>query len=405
MKVVIVSTFALATNYSRDLGVSLRKVADKKDVIFLCGKKGEKAADNDPPKIDQVWTPGWLFFFDVLSYVFTKHPNIVHLQQEFKLYGNIISNILFPWLVLLIRFSGSKSIVTIHGVIDPKLVDTAFPQFNLPQNRVTKTMVYLYLFYVYFLIGRFARSIVVLAPALGKILTQYYKVPAKKVNVIKIGIQEIENPELKPKDSPLYQKFPEILNKEIILVFGYFSPRKGFELLVESFSRALKNPQAKKWLMVLAGNVKPEFIPYKQSVEKIIQKLGAEKHVLITDYLEDIEIDHFYRLSKVGVVPAIFSLSASGALSLALSYLKPLLFADLKPGSSEIQEGNLGSLYNPFDPKSFAQKLEKIMTDKKVYKEYYKALVKEAPSRCWSKTATDHYQLYQQLMQGSKFHV
>ncbi|MBI4036870.1 hypothetical protein HY385_00405, partial [Candidatus Daviesbacteria bacterium] len=170
MKIVLVSTFALSTNYSRDLSVSLQKIASPKDTIYLCGKSGESAADNNPPKIDPVWRSGWLFVFDIFSYVLSKKPQLVHLQQEFKLYGNILSNILFPWLVLLLRLTGVKVVITIHGVISPQILGAGFLEsFNLPQNLLTKTLAHLYLFYVYYLTGLFSTSIIVLAPALKDI--------------------------------------------------------------------------------------------------------------------------------------------------------------------------------------------------------------------------------------------
>lgn len=400
MKIVMVSTFSMATNYSRDFAVAFRKITPKRDHIYLCGKKGESASDNYPPKIDKVWTPGWLFFFQILFFTLKKRPDIIHLQHEFRMYGNIISNILFPWLVLLLRISGCKTLITIHGVISLGLLEAGFMEsFNLPKNFLTVKMGQLYLMYFYYLTGIFSNSIVVLAPALKEILIKEYKLPAKKINVIKIGIPEIKDRGSKPTNPNLLKKFPNLIKKEVILVFGYFSPRKGYPLLIQGFNRALqKNPKAKNWMMVLAGNVKKEFVPYKQEIKKMIHKMGCSKNIIITGYLEEEEIDQFYRLSKIGVIPAIFSLSTSGALSLALVYLKPILFADVKPASIEIQEGNLGLLYNPFNANSFAKKLEMILTNKKVYQQFFNSLAKEAPNRYWSNISLIHYQLYKKLL-------
>ncbi len=400
MKIVIVSTFSLSTNYSRDLGVAVRKVASSDDCVILCGKKDDVPADNEPPKINNVWTPGWLFFFQILFFSLKERPAVIHFQQEFRLYGNIISNILFPWLILLLRISGIKTIVTIHAVISYETVSSVFLQsFFLPQNSFTKRIAFLYLFYTYFLCGMFANSVIVLTPVLKELLIKDYRLPEGKINVIRIGIPEIKNKESKTVKTNIIKRFPLIKGKKIILVFGYFSPRKGFPLLVKAFAKVLSNnKEAKDWVLVLAGNVKKEFIPYKQTIERLIKKTGCNKNIVITNYLDTEEIDDFYRLSTIGVIPGVYSIATSGALSLGLAYLKPLLAIDLKPISEDVQGTNLGLLYNPFNPNSFAQKLKIIMNDKKIYKNLYQSMKREAPNRYWTKIGMDHYQLYRKIL-------
>lgn len=396
MKIILVANYLPETNYTRDLSQGFIEILKKKDKLYLCGRKNEPVIDGKMPKVDEVWNKGILFFLPIIFYILKKRPGVVHFQQEFKTYGGIISALIFPWLLLFTKIIGVRVIVTPHGVVSQTQLNKNFLEsFGLKDTIINKLLITIFLNYSYRLITAFSDFVTVHAPLLRDILVNEYSASPKKVIVIEHGIREIKDLKTnKGSVDQIYKKYKMLKNKEIILVFGYFSPRKGFEHLINSYSKIIKNEDMVKTIMVLAGDVAKEFSPYKKKIEKLIKKKKMNKHVLITGFIDGDEVDALYRMAKVSVIPAIFSFNTSGALAMTLAYTKPLLVADVKPLSEEIRLNNIGMLYNNLDPNSFGKTLKEIFLDKTKYDKLIKSVEKVANRRYWRNIAREHYDLY-----------
>jgi len=189
-----------------------------------------------------------------------------------------------------------------------------------------------------------------------------------------------------------------IKNKKIILIFGLFSPRKGYEFLIESFHKIVTKGKGDKWVLILVGDVKKEFVAYKKKIVKLIEDLDLENKVIISGFADGVEVDEFYRSSKVVVIPAIISFNTSGALSLALAYKKPLLVANVKPLADEIVTNDFGLLYETSGKQSLEKQLTKLIEDRKLYTSLTEKLETSVTKRYWSKIAKIHYALYTKLL-------
>lgn len=396
MKIILVANYLPETNYTRDLSQGFIKILNKSDKLFLCGRKNELVLDGKIPKVDEVWSKGVLFFLPIIFYILKKRPGVVHFQQEFKTYGGIISALIFPWLLLFTKIIGVKIIVTPHGVVSKTQLNKNFLEsFGLKDNIINKLLITIFLNYSYRLITAFSNFVTVHAPSLRDILVNEYSANSKKVVVIEHGIREIKDLKTnKGNVDQIYKKYKLLKNKEIILVFGYFSPRKGFEHLINSYSKIIKNKEMVKTIMVLAGDVAKEFVPYKNKIEKLIKKKKIDKYVLITGFIDGVEVDALYRMAKVSVISAIFSFNTSGALAMTLAYKKPLLVADVKPLSEEIRLNSIGMFYNNLDPDSFGKALIEIFSDKTKYNKLIRSVEKTANRRYWKNIAREHYNLY-----------
>lgn len=400
MKILFISNFLPDTNYTRDLSVYFQKVCKEGDVLYLCGKKNEPVNDGRSPSVDEVWTRGIFFFVPLIRYVWKKKPDIVHLQQEFKTYGGIASAFLFPWFVLLIRFLGCKVVITSHTAVSKGQIDRSFLEgFGLKNSFVNRTLVKIFLIYSYKLIVRFSNRTTVHTNLLKSRLVEEYGCGAHKISVIPHGIREITDRDVLPKSPQIYKKFPILKKKKIILAFGYFSPRKGYELLLEALGKLFEDPGLKKdWIMVLAGDVVKEFLPYKKKIEKLIKQKKMSDSILITGYVDAKDVDELYRLAKVCVIPAVFSFNTSGVLSVALAYGRPLLVADVKPLGQEVKENNFGLLFDLHQPDSFRSELKKLISSGSFYEKTKQALRESASKRYWSRVAKKHYLLYKDVL-------
>jgi glycosyltransferase involved in cell wall biosynthesis len=397
MKVVFVAPYIPETNYTRDLGVYYNKILKKGDKIYLCGVKGEVVNDGRTPKVDYVWkrTPGYIF--DILKYINKIHPDVIHLQHEFKMYGGFITAILFPLLILILKLQGYPVVVTIHGVVSKKQVDMNFlKSFNVKPNNLMKIFVTLFFSYIYISTIFLADKVTVHAPALKKVLEDYIFLANKKVIVIDHGVREIKDLR-KNKDKIILNRFPILKNKKIILVFGLFSPRKGYENLVKSFAKFLTKIKSKDYVLALVGDVKEEFTAYKDKVMKVIEEEGIKNNVLISGYVNGVEIDEFYRNAKVVVIPAVISFNTSGPLSLSLAYKKPLLVSNVKPIAEEVSSNSFGLLYDLNGKKTLENQLAKLVSDRKLYNNVIQSLEISVPQRYWTNIARKHYQLYKQV--------
>jgi len=398
MKIVFVAVFVPDTNYTRDLSVYFQKILKRNDTLYLCGRKGDKVLDNKLPKVNEIWRPGWKCFFDVIDYIDKVKPDVIHLQHEFKTYGGLLTALQFPFLLLLLRFKKYPVVVTMHGIVSPKQVDNEFlDNFNVKPNVISKYMVIGFFHYVYKLILLFSNRVTVHAPMLKEILSSYLPIANNKIVVIDHGIREIKNLNIKNRDK-IIKQFPVVKGKDIILVFGHFSPRKGYEYLLETYKHVIEKKHLNNWLLALVGDVQPEFAYYWNKITQLIHEYKLDDKVLMTGFVKDAEIDEFYRNAAIVLIPAIVSFNTSGSLSLALAYQKPLLVADVKPLGQEVAENNFGLLYEKKGARSLEKQLEILMTNKKLYESLESHLKKSVQKRYWTTIAKEHYTLYQSLI-------
>jgi glycosyltransferase involved in cell wall biosynthesis len=399
MKIIFVAIFAPDTNYTRDLSVYFQRILKKGDMLYLCGRKDEKILDNKSPEVQHIWRYGWRYFFDVLGYAHKTKPDIIHLQHEFKTYGGLITALMFPFLLLLLRIQGYPVVVTIHGVVSPKQVDFEFLEnFNVKPNSVMKYVVIGFFHYVYKLILIFANRVTVHAPMLKTILASYLPFANDKIVVIEHGIREITDLKNKKEDN-IVKQFPIVKGKQMILVFGHFSPRKGYEYLLKVYKQVVEKEHLQNWLLVLAGDVQPEFAHYWDKIIALIHEYKLDDMVLMTDFIKDAEIDEFYRNSAIVLIPAVVSFNTSGSLSLALAYKKPLLVANVKPLATEVAQNDFGLLYDQTGSKSLEKQLAKLMMNKELYRKLSKNLEKSVGKRYWTTIAKEHYILYESVIQ------
>lgn len=397
---MFIANFLPDTNYTRDLTVSLKRVVDSRDEIFLCGRKNEPVLDNYVPHVDEVWARGFFFFIPIFRYIRSKKPDIIHIQHEFKTYGGIGSAVVLPICIGLLRLFGYVIVVTFHGVVSPHQLDKNFLEsFGVKYSWLMKWMVALVFRYIYTSISIFSNAITVHTSFLQSILVDAYGLRGDRIHVIAHGVREIEKVKISTSSARILQKYPLLRKKNIITVFGYFSPRKGYEFLLNAFCALRRIDRSyDSWVLVLAGDVTSEYEYYKTRIVDQITKLKLQKNVLITGFVDKKDIDELYRLTRIVLIPAVYSFNTSGALSIALAYKKPILVADVKPLADEIRQNKFGFLYDSHDPSSCVKQLRKLIDNRSVYVEAERSLLRSVKYRYWSKIARAHYKLYRQLI-------
>lgn len=397
---VFVGYFSYATNYNRDLVTALREICPKSDELYLCGRIDEVVSDGKQPVVDKVWRKNWRYVFDILKYVDKRNPDIVYLHQEFKNYGGIITALLFPLLVFTLRLKGKVVVPTVHAVIAKEQIGRDFlTSFGLSDSVMSKIAARAFLNFSYFLIGNLSSAVTVHSPALQHILINQYHVSAKKVVIIESGVRDIPNPKHVPVSPTILNKFPQLKHRTILLIFGFFSPRKGFEVAIKAFSRFIaKEDRKNKYTLVLAGDVFKEYMHYKQKIERLISDEKAADNIVITGYVDGVEIDELFRLSKLVILPAVITFNISGALAFALAYRKPVLASGVGPLKPEVETNKIGLTYVSSSAKSCEKNLETILFTKSVYADALEHTEEVAKRRYWINIARQHNDLFTKLL-------
>jgi glycosyltransferase involved in cell wall biosynthesis len=379
MKAIFISTLQPETNYSRFLSESLKKIL-KKDLIVYTDKNPK---NKNIKFTKRVWKHGFSYFFDILNAIKIDKPSVVHLQQEMNMYGKPITTIIFPFLILFIRLLDIKVIVTIHAVVEKKIIDRTFVNSFVKNGFLVPIfLLKIYFDYLFFFIGLFSNEVIVHTHLLKKSLVRDYHVSSKKVVVIPHGV-----PNLKGSSALGGQK-----SSNYFLYFGYIARRKGLDNVVLGFSKfADKHPDYK---LILAGGIISGQVFAQDELKKVIAKLKNRKQIIFTGFIDQKKITKLFINAKAIVLPAVISMSASGPQALAYGYDKCVIASNIGNFKEEIKDGVNGFLTenNQWD-KAF----ERVVKNKSTVKEIEKNVAKIAIARDWDKIAQKHIEIYEKI--------
>lgn len=92
----------------------------------------------------------------------------------------------------------------------------------------------------------------------------------------------------------------------VLVYFGFVSPSKGIEILLEAF-RCLedKHPEGDIHLVMIANReaAEPRYMEYHRSIERSLQALGGEQRMHWTGYLTEMEVSAYLASADIAVLP------------------------------------------------------------------------------------------------------
>jgi hypothetical protein len=113
MKIALIDDQSL---YSFNLYEDLNKSAHNSEIVFYGPAQTKSRIFYSFSNFKKVWTP-YFYPFQIFKKAIHDKPSVAHIQFEVNTFGPLYSNLLFPLLVLLLRLSGAKVIVTMHSVL------------------------------------------------------------------------------------------------------------------------------------------------------------------------------------------------------------------------------------------------------------------------------------------------
>ena len=240
--------------------------------------------------------------------------------------------------------------------------------------------------------SKYADKIFVHASALKQQLI-LKKVDQDKISVIRFFDYRYL---LESRDTDIQlENYDTIIEHDYVLFLGNIAPWKGIDTLVDAI-KIMRNRIPQRFCILIAGE------PY-EGLEKIdfFENLGREdtKFVKrINRFIESFEIPSLVNKSSFLVLPynQLFQHSASGVISLAYTFAKPVVIANIPSLVEYVEEDKTGLIFENDNPEQLANRMIELIENKSKCKEMgehaYQKLVNEMSIETCCKIINDIYQ-------------
>jgi len=392
IKIAMISSILPATNYTAYLIEALqKKFSQKMETFVYTGLEKENKKAN-LKNIKLVWSKDLAYPFQVLKQVLKDKPQIVHIQHEINMFGDWPTALIFPLLPFLLKMTRVKVVVTIHAIVSQKQIDIKFLEtFWRSEKKFFVPLMKIFFYLLFKIIGWFSDKIIVHSQGLKNILVKDYGLNGKKITVILEGIpDEIK---LIKKEKVTKQIVEQIQDRQFMLYYGYLHKRKKVGLLFEALQ--LINKKHPQILLVIAGGTLQK--DYEEELKKMVLRLNLAKKVVFLGFVEENDLNWLINQSLFVLLPASYSIAASGPLAQIIAHHKPFIASRMGVFEEEIKDGVEGLLADN-SVAEWALKSNQLIEDKELVKRMTFNLKKKHQQRTWSIIAKQTYNLYQTLI-------
>lgn len=305
-------------SYSKNLVTHLDRTHIDQTVI--CDKIADKETyDEDGVTVRRAFDRRPRFVLDIHRELKKAAPDVVHIQQELALFGNVITAYLLQWLVFFWR---KKTVITLHGVVDPATIDKAFVAEN--NSRLPVWLIKFAFRVLYTPLMKWPRKVIVHEQYFKDIAVRSYGINPDKIAVIPHGVEALQT--LDQTDARAVLGIPK--DAEVILFMGYATGYKGIDLLIDGFSQYAKS-HPKAYLIIGAGkhpklHGNEKYIAEYARLQAKAASIPAGQYTW-EGFISEADITAYYSASDLSVYPYTTAMSSSGPMSFAIGYEKPFL--------------------------------------------------------------------------------
>ena len=342
-------------SYAKNTLLSLKKF-HKGNIEVLA----ETVEDEDSYKekgiiVKRVWERNSISIFPkLLSEINKSKSDKILIEFELAMFGNMLYLLPFPLFLLMLKLQGKKIYIVLHQVI--KDINDISGHINLRKDS-SKSIVLNFGIRTFYKILAFAANKIIV---FDQVLEDNFEeiTGSKNVVVIPHGI-ELFNKKLNKQLSR--KKLGIKKNKFVILLFGFVAWYKGTDLLIHLVKKQLSNGHKKDFELVIAGGPNPNHLDkayyrrYLRSIENECKKNGF----IFTGFVPEKQIPYYFQASDLVVLPYRTLMSASGPLSLALSFKKPFLLSKTLKGVLNTKDFEAQLLKNKIKPENLYFESEK----------------------------------------------
>jgi glycosyltransferase involved in cell wall biosynthesis len=313
------------------------------------------------------------------------------------MFGPFYTTLFVPLLLLLLKLAHIKTLITLHAVVPLRLINKQFMEdLGALKVRIPSIVVKIIFIMIYRSISILASAVIVHDHCFRRELVSFYKASEKKVHVISLGVDDGCTSVNRSTIDKWSKRF---IGRKVILYFGYVTPRKGLEYLLNAYAQVIK--QYQNYVLVIAGGVLPYHKNYIHKIAGQIEQLNLSQHVVITGFVTDEEIHALYELADLVVLPYTYSIASSLALSFAIQHKKPVVATNLGAFREEVEDGKDGLLCPPRNSEAIREALIKMIENSFLQEEFSRNLKKKVQERSWYNVGKKTYELYKFLLSNT----
>lgn len=345
-----------------------------------------------------------LSLLSIFFHIIKSPRNKILFEFEMAMLGNPWMNLFFVKLLLLLKIFQKNVTVVLHQVVlDFNEISGHIGQ---KKNSQINTLLNLFAKIFYRLVILFSYKIIIFEQFLKDRLDKNNS----KITVIPHGVEMTDNKSETINFSARNERDPQsgspkvvstakikLSNNFTITIFGYLAWYKGTDWIVDAFASYFDHHPKSKLKLIVAGGPNPNHLdkPYYQ---EYLSKLNSttSKHpqnIQITGFVDEKDIEKYYKQSDLIILPYRVGMSSSGPLSIAFTYHKPFFVSDkIAPilNTSDIshifQKHSLSPKIVSFslDSKDLVQKIIRLKNNPKLQQEFTLISREISSARSWN---------------------
>ncbi|MFZ3073449.1 MAG: glycosyltransferase family 4 protein [Thermodesulfobacteriota bacterium] len=297
-------------------------------------------------------------FFSSYRLFKRERPDVVHVHKANLLSFSVIQSAILLKIPIILSiydywyFCPAAALVTVEGRLCRKFHGLRCIQCNAFKDFGVVSKVMLLLRWKWFFDYYYRRiaAFVVLSRSSAEILKEY-GIDGKKIHVIHQAFP------LTNWDAAA----PVEMEDNLIFFAGWMDEKKGLHVLIDAMPLVLKEvPEAKLRVFELKAEK-----AYREKIQKKIDEYGINKSVTVHGRLDAGEFRGYLKKANVVVVPEQWENMSPVIIVEAMATAKPIVAGRIGGIPEFIEDGVSGLLAEYDNPKDFAEKIVRVLKDKK----------------------------------------
>ena len=297
-----------------------------------------------------------------------KEVKLVNIQHEFGIFGGKYG----AHLLLFLEKLQKPVITTLHTIL---------PSPDEKMRQVVQAIM------------KYSQGIIVMTNYSKELLKSDYSLDADRIQVIHHGIHHVSYRASKPA------KFTRAFSGKLILAtFGFISPSKGIEYVIEALPPVIKKFPNVRFLVSGVTHpviLKKEGESYRNFLVKKIFKLGLRDYVLFYNTYFDLnKLLKFLEDADIYISPSLNPNQAvSGTLSYALGSGRPVISTAFAQAKEDITD-EVGILVDFKNPPAFTAAIIKLLDNNQLRLQLGKNAYFRTRHRTWENVAFSYLKYF-----------
>lgn len=251
----------------------------------------------------------------------------IHIHSEFFNSGQLLQMALLIPFLFTISMMGKKVYYFCHNIIND--FSYVAKQLGIPTTHILLKLLQLVTPLYYFLLSLFVTTVIVLDHEVFEKIKKY--VPKSRLLLSPHWIYPVEN---KKKSTRLRDQLGIKKDDFVLICFGFMSIYKDVSSLINATNILNKKTGFRTHLILAGGKASSQIgkPAYEKYYRKLEEKVENSNHVTLTGFIEDKNIQEYFSISNLGVLPYKGILGASGSWAQIMAHGLPfLLSSELEP--------------------------------------------------------------------------